>query len=66
MEHLQPFLVTMDQTNTSSGDTKEFQDMQHDNAKLRQMLQQAGIPITPVKRKTPQKGHGADYVQPGS
>ena len=55
VHNLQPFLVTMDQTATSSGDTKEFQDTQHDNAKLRQKLQQAGIPITPVKRKTVQK-----------
>ena len=55
MENLQPFLVAMDQAATSSGDTKEFQDMQQDKAKLRQKLQQAGIPITPVKRKTPQK-----------
>ena len=36
MEQLQPYLVTMDQTATSSGDNKEFQDMQQDNAKLRQ------------------------------
>ena len=51
MEHLQSYLVTMDQATTSSGDTKEFQDMQQDNAKLQQKLQQAGIPNTPVKRK---------------
>ena len=52
MEQLQPYLVTMDQTTTSSGDAKGFQDMQQDSAKLRQKLQQAGIPITPVKRKS--------------
>ena len=54
MQQLQPYLVTVDQTTTatSSGDNKEFQDMQQDNAKLRQKLQQAGIPITPVKNKS--------------
>ena len=54
MQQLQPFLVTVDQTTAaaSSGDNKEFQDMQQDNAKLRQKLQQAGIPITPMKNKS--------------
>ena len=54
MQQMQPYLVTIDQTATitSSGDNKEFQDMQQDNAKLRQKLQQAGIPITPVKRRS--------------
>ena len=54
IQQLQPCLATIDQTTvtTSSGDNKEFQDMQQDNAKLRQKLQQAGIPITPVKRKS--------------
>ena len=45
IQQLQPYLVAIDQTaaTTSSGDNKEFQDMQQDNAKLRQKLQQAGI-----------------------
>ena len=58
MQQLQPFLVTMDQTTVAnnSGDNKEFQDMQQDNAKLRQKLQQAGIPITPMKNKSAKRG----------
>ena len=58
MQQLQPFLVTIDQTAaaTNSGDNKDFQDTQQDNAKLRQKLQQAGIPITPMKNKSAKRG----------
>ena len=55
MDQLQPYLVTMDQANTTSGDDKELQGTQQDNAKLWQKLQRAGIPITPVKRETTTK-----------
>ena len=53
MQQMQLYLVTIDQTATapSSGDNKEFQDMQQDNAKLRQKFQQA-VPITPVTRRS--------------
>ena len=49
---------------TSSGDNKEFQDTQQDNAKLRQKLQQAGIPITPVKNKSAKRGAESTASRP--
>ena len=63
MQQMQPYLVTIDQTATapSSGDNKEFQDMQQDNAKLRQKFQQAGIPITPVSAGLQREMHNQQH-----
>ena len=44
VEQLQPYIVTMDQSTTSSGHSKGFQH--------RQKLQHTGIPIAPVKRES--------------